>query len=378
MQKILTLEGKVQHYAWGGHRFIPDLLHLPQESSRPYAEYWLGSHPSQPATLKETGETLPQWLEQNQHRPLGFLMKVLDVKEMLSIQLHPSLEGARAGFNAENEAGVPLDASNRNYKDANHKPELMVALSDFWLLHGFRPEDGLLEILSQFDSFSTLRDEFEKSGYQGLYRHVMTMPQAAVNEILQPVVDDAVEKNKKGQLAKDDPRYWVARAAALYIIDGNIDRGIFSVFLLNLLHLKRGEGIFQPPGMLHAYLEGQNIELMATSDNVLRGGLTPKHIDINELMKHVLAAATEPEILRADENGRYPVPDYGFGLARYEGDSLIELSVDSAPALLFVMSGELRYEGKSWQQGEAMLMGEKGLYPFSTGAGTEIFHAFAT
>jgi mannose-6-phosphate isomerase len=306
---VHRLQGKVQHYAWGGYQFIPQLLGIP-ENGQPHAEYWLGAHPAQPAEINVHGvlKKLNEWIGEEKETVLGgrvagafgslpYLLKILDVRQMLSIQVHPDKASAAAAFEEENRKGIPLNAPNRNYKDVNHKPELMVALSDFWLLHGFKPEAQLIESLSANPDFDFLTAIFEKEGYKGLYKHVMTMPEADVNAVLQPLVDRLLPLYKNSELMKESEDFWAARAAQTYCKDGRLDRGIFSIYFFNLVHLKKGEGIYQPAGLPHAYLEGQNVEIMAASDNVLRAGLTDKHIDIDELVKHVRFEPTEAQIL---------------------------------------------------------------------------------
>ena len=198
-----------------------------------------------------------------------------------------------------------MDAPNRNYKDDNHKPELMVALSDFWLLHGFKPTEELIYTLLNVVELRELLPIFNHSGYSGLYKHVMMISQEEVNRILQPLLDNLAVANKESEPDRFDEDYWVAKAAASFNKNGNIDRGIFSIYLFNLVHLKKGEGIFQLTGVPHAYLEGQNVEIMANSDNVLRGGLTTKHIDVPELLKHTKCEATYPSILSGEEIGTH-------------------------------------------------------------------------
>lgn len=306
---VYRLQGKVQHYAWGGFDFIPQLLGV-EKTGQPYAEYWLGAHPSQPAEIDVHGDLikLNAWIAEESEAVLGhsvaaqfqslpYLLKVLDVRQMLSIQVHPDKQSASLAFDEENEKGIALNAPNRNYKDRNHKPELMVALSDFWLLHGFKPVDKLKEILDAIPHFSFLAAVFEEEGYKGLYQTVMTMSQADVNAVLQPLVTRLMPLYENGELPKNSEDFWAARAVKTFCKEDNYDRGIFSIYFFNLLYLKRGEGIYQPAGLPHAYLEGQNVEIMAASDNVLRAGLTDKHIDIDELMKHVRFEPTIPNVL---------------------------------------------------------------------------------
>lgn len=341
--KVFKLQGKVQHYAWGGASYIPQLLHLDNPDNKPFAEYWMGAHDNAPAQLvEEDGSVLSlnEYIREHPQESLGtyttgrfgrlpYLLKILDVKDMLSIQVHPTKRNAELEFAAENKKGVALNAPNRNYKDDNHKPELMLALSEFYLLHGFKPEEELLEVLRSVPELAFLSPVFERKGYQELYRTVMEMPQAEVNRVLKPLVDRIVPAYEAGQLKKEEEDFWAARAAVTYDDGGKIDRGIFSIYFFNLLNLHPGEAIFQDAGLPHAYLEGQNVEIMANSDNVLRGGLTPKHVDVPELLKHIRFEATHPRIIMEDYGpGRIavyhtPAPDFELSkLSLLQGESL--------------------------------------------------------
>lgn len=310
MKGAYRLKGNVKHYDWGGFSFIPSLLNMDNPEQKPCAEYWLGVHAhdncrieldnNQFVLLKEFLESNPSLLGDKVLHEFGhlpYLLKVLDVQKMLSIQVHPTKEAAAVAFAKENALGIPLDAANRNYKDANHKPELMVALSDFWLLHGFKPPEEMADILMNVTELRELLPFFLQSGYEGLYKHVMEMPQAEVNRILTPLIRNLTEIYKTELPDKYVEDYWVLKGIEQFPHQGNIDRGIFSIYFFNLVHLEKGEGIFQPAGVPHAYLQGQNVEIMASSDNVLRGGLTNKHIDVPELLKHVTCAPTYVEIL---------------------------------------------------------------------------------
>jgi mannose-6-phosphate isomerase len=295
MQAVYKLVGAIKNYDWGGNSFIPDLLKKENIEGLPYAEYWMGTHPLGMSQL----EVKPgQWKGLNEFvTDLPYLLKILDVKNMLSIQVHPSKAAAARDFDAENKMGIPIDAHQRNYKDENHKPELIVALSDFWLLHGFKPEEQLVYTLLNTVELRELLPIYNQSGYAGLYKYIMEMPQQEVNRILQPLIDNIQQAEKNNGLDKNDEDYWVAKAVKIFTQNGNIDRGIFSIYLFNLVFLKKGEGMFQDAGVPHAYLEGQNVEIMANSDNVLRGGLTSKHIDVKELLKHVVCEPTQPVII---------------------------------------------------------------------------------
>lgn len=355
MQDIGKLTGTVKHYDWGGAVFIPALLDVLNEKGKPYAEYWLGVHPQADCRVifpDNTNLLLRDYIAREGDKVLGpyvnqrfgnmpYLLKALDVRDMLSIQVHPSKAEAEKDFAAENEQGVPLDSPQRNYKDNNHKPELMVAMGEFWLLHGFRPPAGMNQVLTQTPELAFLLPVFEKDGYAGLYKLVMEMPQEEVNSRLAPLLDRILPLYEAGKLEKSSPDYWAAKGTLTFSQPGKTDRGIFSVYLFNLVQAGKGQAIFQDAGVPHAYLEGQNIEIMASSDNVLRGGLTNKHIDVKELLKHVKCEATYPAILNGDKKGQevvYKTPAPDFELSSFElkkGDS-VSLDILTTDILLLV------------------------------------------
>ncbi|MGX5819117.1 mannose-6-phosphate isomerase, class I [Chitinophaga lutea] len=358
---IFYLKGKVQHYAWGGFSYIPELLGEPV-TEQPAAEYWMGAHQSAPSELETPGtpRRLNDFITADPQKVLGkkandrfgelpYLFKILDVKDMLSIQVHPTKVEAEKGFARENAEGIPLNAPNRNYKDANHKPEIMVALSDFWLLHGFLPEDQLRAVLTGVPEFAALAPVFEQEGYFGLYKKVMEMPQDEVNAMLRPLVDRALPSYAAGTLKKSDPAFWTARAVENG--EGALDRGIFSIYFFNIVYAAPGDAVFQDAGIPHAYLEGQNAELMANSDNVLRGGLTPKHIDVPELLKHTRFEAVRPNILKGEplHDGKeriYPTPAPDFVISRIgleAGQTYVHQA--TAPETWIVLSGNGKLDG---------------------------------
>ena len=316
---IYKLKGVVRNYDWGGVEFLSKLLTHSNPKHEPMAEYWLGAHDSASSIVvtKNNEIRLDQFIEKDKERALGktvskkfgrlpYLLKILDVRDMLSIQVHPAKHEAEIEFARENKERIPLNAPHRNYKDDNHKPELMVALGDFWLLHGFKPVENLRTTLGNIPELKPLLEIFDATGYDQLYKTVMEMPQQSVNQLLHPLLHRIVPLYRQGQLKKDDENFWAARASLTFnghaSFDSEklqkIDRGIFSVYFFNLLNVRAGEGVFQDAGVPHAYLEGQNVEIMANSDNVLRGGLTNKHIDVKELMKHITFEETIPNVLR--------------------------------------------------------------------------------
>jgi mannose-6-phosphate isomerase len=355
MTGIAGLTGTVKHYDWGGFSFIPSLLNIVNTEGKPYAEYWLGTHPQADckvivkgkpvATLKDTIQSDPSGKlgDYVYHRfgALPYLLKTLDVKDMLSIQVHPTKKEAEKNFAEENKKRVPLTAPDRNYKDDNHKPELMLALGEFWLLHGFKPVKEMTTILQSIEELKFLLPVFEQSGYSGIYQKVMEMPQQEVNTALQPLLKRIIPLYTSGTLQKTREDFWAARAALTFDHGENVDRGIFSIYLFNLVRVQRGQAIFQDAGVPHAYLEGQNVEIMASSDNVLRGGLTTKHIDVKELLKHVKCEPRVVDILDGDRMGngivyKTPAPDFELSAYNLKAGDSISIQAATTEILLLV------------------------------------------
>jgi mannose-6-phosphate isomerase len=397
--KISKLEGVVRHYAWGGFEFIPQLLHVSNPDRKPFAEYWMGAHNDSPSLVHFNGSgpvALNKLIQSDPERLLGervkksfgrlpYLFKVQDVKEILSIQVHPNKKSAEKEFEAENNLNIPIDAPNRNYKDDNHKPELMLALSDFYLLHGLKNPEAMRDTLQHTPELRSLLTIFDQSGYKSLYALVMGMTQEEVNSMLQPLIDRIIPLYNAGRLSKDEEDFWAARAALTYNKPGVIDRGIFSIYLLNVVRLKPGQAIFQAEGVLHAYMEGKNMEIMANSDNVLRGGLTPKHVDVPELMKHVRFEAVNPEIIRGvpiEENGEeiFPSPAADFELRRLQLSTGDEVSVKTMTAdIFFVLDGNVEAECNGekidLKGGESLFAAASSDIQFKAKLDSMLFHA---
>ena len=368
---VLTLQGVVQHYDWGGYNFIPDLLEMENATRKPFAELWIGAHAKAPSIveLADGREPLDELIAEAPDAILGqaanahfagrlpYLFKILDVHKMLSIQAHPTLAQARVGFARENAEGISLEASCRNYKDDNHKPEIGVALTEFWMLHGFRPLEQIAESFSAIPELCALMPGFPQRLAQAghhdhearrgllreLYSTVMTIPQEQVDVLLNGLLG---RLQAKPLTDKNSADFWALRAAENFPLPGgHRDRGIFSVYLLNLVHLLPGQGTYQPAGVLHAYLEGVNVELMANSDNVLRGGLTTKHVDVPELLNILTFEGGTPNVFGGEmvssQERVYRTPAEEFELSRialaansrYTGDALY------GPKALLVLHG---------------------------------------
>jgi len=320
MKTIGLLKNTIQEYAWGSYTAIPDLLGENSPAQIPQAELWMGAHPKAPSRVKCDGKwrSLPELIAENPEAILGrtvarkfdnrlpYLFKVLAAAKPLSIQAHPSRTQALKGFERENRLGIPFDAYNRNYKDDNHKPECICALTPFWGLNGFRKISEILSLIEKVcpqgleTEIKALRMQPDSQGLKGFFQILMTMNQQRQNQI----IDKALLHAKK--LSEDNQIYkWMLSLHHEY----PADIGIFSPILLNLICLEPGQAMFLQAGELHAYLDGVGIELMANSDNVLRGGLTPKHVDVPELLNVLNFEEREISILSqealSDSEGIY-------------------------------------------------------------------------
>ena len=277
MADFFKLENEIKHYAWGSQTWIPALLGIKNPQKEPYAELWMGTHPGGPSKTTMPGEDRAVLLSEITGLP--FLFKYLAAGSPLSIQAHPNLAQAKEGFERENNAGVPLTAPNRNYQDPNHKPEIICALSPFTAMAGFREAAETEQLLSKVDGTENLRSAL-KEGYQAFLTRLFGL-NAEEKKALSDAVLCAANLIPKNPVKKDQsPISVCGELAQIY----PCDPGIIAPLYLNVIYLKPLEALYLPAGILHAYIDGFAMECMANSDNVLRGGLTPKHIDVQELL----------------------------------------------------------------------------------------------
>ena len=286
---VFPLRGVIQDYAWGGKTFISELFNIENKEQKPFAEYWVGVHPRGVAQIKYEGK----WQDLDCFCKLPFLLKILDVDQMLSIQSHPNKKQAEIGYAREEKEGIPITAKHRIFKDDNHKPELMVALGDFWLLHGFKHQEDIKKTIASIPEFAGLEIELDR-GVKEFFTFLLQLSDDQLGELLRPLKERLATEQPTD---KNTPDYWAAHA----FNDYGFDKGIFSIYFFNLVYLKEGEAIYQEAGIPHAYLEGKNIEIMANSDNVFRAGLTPKHVDAQVLLAHLDFSAVVPQIILATE-----------------------------------------------------------------------------
>jgi mannose-6-phosphate isomerase len=345
------LTNVIRPYAWGSRTALPGLLGT-EPTGEPQAELWMGAHPGAPSTVDRGSgpQPLNALIDADPEGELGaatvrrfgpalpFLLKILAAGEPLSLQVHPDLARARAGFADEEARGVPLDAFDRNYKDANHKPELICALDEFIGLCGFRKPAGtaaLLEALAVpglLPLARVLRDKPESEALRKVLTTVLTAaPEATAATVRQTT--EALDRAAKAVEAADTAGSALADLPGTllsflgsYATIGHLhpdDPGVVAALLLNDVRLAPGEALFLGAGVPHAYLNGLGIEILANSDNVLRSGLTPKHVDIPELLEVVDFRSTDPGILRpaavdtADGEELYPAPIDEFRLSRF-------------------------------------------------------------
>ncbi|WP_010261024.1 mannose-6-phosphate isomerase, class I [Treponema primitia] len=368
MASVFKLKNPIKQYDWGSPEWIPQQLGLPNDTGEPWAELWMGVHPEGPSELAlPTGSVspaprlLPELIGLDPARYLGegiagefgalpFLYKLLAAARPLSIQAHPNLAQAKAGWERENSLGIPPKAPNRNYKDPNHKPEIICALTPFTAMAGFREPGEIIKRLKTLHVaretslqvaplISALEAPAREAALRGFLAALFSLPaetRQALGEYARRYGQDPV-----GEYAEE----WKYAAWFAELYPG--DPALIAPLYLNLINLKPGEAMNIPAGILHAYVQGFGIELMANSDNVLRGGLTPKHVDLKELTGILRFAPFNPEIIHSPGVGnspglyRYPSPCREFSLYRMSGCGGEAPFPLSGPVILIVLEGEL-------------------------------------
>ncbi|EPH42973.1 mannose-6-phosphate isomerase, class I [Streptomyces aurantiacus] len=345
------LTNTVRPYAWGSTTAIAELLGV-EPTGEPQAEMWMGAHPGAPSRT-ERGP-LNEVIDEDPARELGpravakfgprlpFLLKILAAGAPLSLQVHPNLEEAKEGYEDEERRGVPIDAPHRNYKDANHKPELICALTPFDGLCGFRAPAEAAELLAGLgvDSLKPYVDLLHAKPEEAALREVLTAVLTAdPDDMAKTVTEAAAAAERLGGA-------YAPYAAVARHYPG--DPGVIAAMLLNHVRLQPGEAMFLGAGVPHAYLDGLGVEIMANSDNVLRCGLTPKHVDVPELLRVVRFEATDPGVLRpeASPDGEevYETPIDEFRLSRLvlpEGGAAHDLTTGT-PQILLCTAGAVR------------------------------------
>jgi mannose-6-phosphate isomerase len=358
---VLRLTPSTQPYAWGSTTAIPDLLGT-EPDGRPVAEAWFGAHPSAPAVAATDGDgdrPLHELIAAGHHDLLGedvegrfgealpYLLKVIAADRPLSLQVHPNLGRARAGHAEEDAAGVPLDAPDRNYRDRNHKPELVYALTQFEAMCGFRAPRRTAELFAGLDAplakelHGALLAQPSADGIRTVFEQLLdptTRPSAEeVGELAQACA---------ARLATGSPSPRADRTVVLLQQEYPGDVGVVTSLLLNPVTLQPGDVMFVPAGGVHAYLSGVAVEIMASSDNVLRAGLTPKHVDVREVLANVDYVAAPPiriapEVFHGATKVFYaPVDDFELSVTEIRDDDRHPLP-GRGPRIVLCLDGEV-------------------------------------
>ena len=348
MQKLIN---SLQNYAWGSKTALTELYGIENPSQQPMAELWMGAHPKSssqiivdnaPRSLRDViaedktgllGEAVTRRFNE-----LPFLFKVLCADQPLSIQVHPSKSAAVEGFARENAAGIPIDAANRNYKDDNHKPELVYALTPFQAINGFRPLKEIAALLLPVAAAHPAIEKFihapDAANLSDLFASLLSM-EGEVKARALDILREQLNANA------GEPWQTISSIAEVYPDDS----GLFSPLLLNVIELQPGQAMFLFAETPHAYLNGVALEIMANSDNVLRAGLTPKYIDIPELLANLKFVEKPADMLltvpvQQGNTQTFPIPveDFAFAIHTLSAEPL-SVKQQSA-AIIFCIEGE--------------------------------------
>ncbi|MGL5452691.1 MAG: mannose-6-phosphate isomerase, class I [Aeromonas sp.] len=375
LPSFLLMQNPIQHYDWGSYDALSTLFGAPNESGKPQAELWMGAHPNgcSYVTLAGNEQKLSTLIDSAPAAALGeatvarfgnlpFLFKVLCAEKALSIQVHPSKTQAEMGFAREQAAGIDLKASNRNYKDPNHKPELVFALTPYQAMNGFRAIPAILALFERLalptlhELTAMLRQSPDEAGLQHFFQQLLVLDGPRKEDTLAGLLAYASCHQDEETFAL------ITHLARQY--PGDV--GLFSPLLLNVVTLAPGQAMFLDAQTPHAYVRGTGLEIMANSDNVLRAGLTPKYIDVAELLACTRCVAKpddqillSPRMDGAVQHFEVPVPDFTFSVYPAGEHSLTTTSAE----IIFAIDGPLQLT-----QGEQSLRLEKGQSAFVAAA----------
>ncbi len=376
MQQIgpVLLSPAIQRYAWGSATDFPQLFGIPNPEGDPMAELWYGTHPDGPTQVCDPSgssagydlrshvqQTPVQMLGDEVHERFGselpFLLKVLAASQPLSLQAHPSKEQAQEGFAREEGLCIPVDAPHRSYRDRNHKPELITALTPFGAMVGFR-EPGVIEgLIAPFGPGGVpLRDALRSRGLEGLYDAISELSPARLQNLVQvvhsliPAAHDR-EEESRDETSREEELIQALCYRTIVSLSSAYpnDPGALAPLYLNVLQLQPGQALYLPAGILHAYLHGVGVEVMANSNNVLRGGLTSKFIDRAELRRVVQFEPYQAPLLTGTAPDEYATSFEEFALSRLEL-STGQLPVDRAqpgPEILLCTHGTALFQASS-------------------------------
>jgi mannose-6-phosphate isomerase len=359
MKRIYKLQNQIKHYEWGSYSLLPQFLGFENKSGRPHAEMWMGTNKGAPSKVYLSDQNKTADLCEISGE-LPFLFKLLAVETPLSIQVHPNKEQAEEGFREEEEAGLDLKSPARKYKDANHKPEILCAVSPFTMMAGFRKREEIQISLEAFVStipqlkeiisplIYSIKADLLYVFFRILYSYSsieLEYITKLVNEVKITGSSNVIEE-RQWNLMKD----FAARYPS--------DISILSPLYLNLFTLQAGQAVYIPACLLHCYVSGFGVELMANSDNVLRCGLTPKYIDVPELMNVVNFNPYMPQVYSPDSSFRffYKTPCKEFSLGFFRGDGDIKIFTEKGNIIGLVTDGELHTKELIFKKGESFFI----------------------
>jgi len=382
---VLRLRPIARDYSWGSRTAIPEFLAQPPTGA-PVAELWFGAHPSGPSRLDHPHPVadLRAFIERHPVETLGedvlarfgprlpYLLKIIAPARPLSLQVHPSLEGAREGFAEEDARGIPVDAKERNYRDTNHKPEMLYALITFEALSGFRAPRRAAELFADLDAplarrmLQILRANPTADGVRDAFALLLTPATRPSADEVAAVVDACRARAAAGSTS---PRADAIVALLAEHFPG--DAGVVASLLLNPVTLRPGQAMFIPAGGVHGYLSGLGVELMANSDNVLRAALTDKHVDADELCRVVDFIAAPPIRIGAEEFGEdtrvfyAPVDDFELSVTDVGDPAEATRLPGRGPRILLCLDGDVLVASQSDTQ--ALRRGESVFVPADEG-----------
>ncbi|PKN74771.1 MAG: mannose-6-phosphate isomerase, class I [Candidatus Cloacimonetes bacterium HGW-Cloacimonetes-2] len=364
---ISKLINPIQHYSWGSRSFLQELTRDPSLAGKPAAELWMGAHPQAPSKITFNGTQMPlgDFLDTNPSSLLGksdsprlpYLFKVLAVEQALSIQVHPSRRQAREGFALEQARGISLSDPMRKYRDDNHKPELIYALTEFKALCGFRRYSQIISLgkilgFDQLLSFRTFSAQPDTARFRQLICELLSLRNYELQAFLQACLA------RLDQLPEADTAELIRELHELY----PFDIGAIFPALVNLIKLNPGEAIYLDAGIIHCYLKGAGLEVMASSDNVLRAGLSPKYIDVAEFCKICSFEPYYPLIICSNpqpgEFGTYasPCPDFRLRKINLPADHELVLDPENSPLIIYCMDGRATIAGNLLIRGESLFV----------------------
>lgn len=386
------LRNVIQKYPWGSPTLIPDLIGADNPGGEPFAEMWMGVHERGPSKIildsgtevelntviaKQSREILGPSADERFDGELPFLFKVLAAEQPLSIQAHPNRTQAMKGFAEEEKRGIPLDDFARSYRDRNHKPEVICALTRFTAMCGFREPRVIDSLYRELDSDIYRRHvspaeslENSTAWIRTFFRNLMELPPGMQQRLSEEAASWA-EAHSDGASAASEAQL-ILRFRRFF---GN-DVGVQAPLYLNVVRLQPGEALFQPAGVLHAYVEGMGVELMANSDNVLRGGLTKKHVNVGELLKVLSFAPRPADVLHGKDAGRYvsrydtPIDEFELLRIRTDQKDTVLRSRRSSVEMGICTAGEFTLRSSLGDAAAATLKvsrGESFLVPYAWG-----------